>query len=88
MKTIHQNYFNEKGEVYCKRLNKLITNLNKCGDCEMCVGSLQGQGVECYWQDVVNDTYMVTIEDPTEELMRVSKLIDSKLIKKGVEKDD
>ena len=82
MEAIHQNYFDKKGQVFCKKQNKLISSMSPCDTCDYCVGCLQGDGVECLWQDNINQP-IIRVEDPTYELMRVSKLIDAGIIKKG-----
>ena len=80
---VHQNLYNESGEVFCKKRNKVLSpNEDLCNKCEYCVGSLQGRGVECYWYDVY-DNSIVTVNDPNKEKLRVSKLIDKNIIKKG-----
>lgn len=81
----HQNFLNKDNKVFCKRLNKILSLDNlKCEDCEYFYGSLQGQGVECFWEDF-NETPapIVSVFNPQKEMLRVSKLIDKNIIKKG-----
>lgn len=74
----HQNFLDEKGKVYCKKQHKVMKlNPKCCSDCEHCVGSLQGEGVECRWKDDY-EFPIVSVKNPKEELLRVSKLIHNK----------
>jgi hypothetical protein len=79
---IHQNFFTNNGKIFCKKLNKVIDmDINNCDDCEMCVGSLQGAGVECLWEDEDKHYPIMAVTDPVKEQMRVAKSSD---IKKSV----
>lgn len=79
---VHQNFFDEEGKVFCKKLNKVIElDINKCNSCDMCVGSLQGNGVECLWEDEDDKYPILAVNNPSKELLRVSKSSD---IKKSV----
>nr|DAP04666.1 MAG TPA: hypothetical protein [Herelleviridae sp.] len=87
MKTwiIHQNIAGEDGLHYCKKHNKLVKNFRACGKCDYFFGSIQGQGVECNWEDDVPEgtpAYM-TIYDPNREIARVNNLMDKGSVKKG-----
>lgn len=79
----HINYPNDKGEIYCKKLNKIIKLDSKgkfwdsCRSCTMFSGDYQGQGVECTWEDD-SDGYSEYVSDPVKERLRVAKLNDSK----------
>lgn len=80
MYTNHQNFSTEEGKVYCKKLNKIVNldnNLGVCSSCEYLVGSLQGDGVECAWDDGSSNSPIVGVTNPEKELLRVSKLKDS-----------
>ena len=64
----HLNYADDDNRIYCRKLNK-IAELNdehvesNCMKCPMFAGSLQGQGVECSWNDTrekVQDPHIVT----------------------------
>ena len=80
---IHQNFYDHAGKVYCKKSHKVMRpNLETCSECDYCFGSLQGQGVECIWEDNT-EMAIVSPETPESELMRVSLLIDSGVLKKG-----
>lgn len=79
----HQNYYDNNGKIYCKKEHKVMNqDIDKCSVCDYCSGSLQGEGVECSWEDNV-DLAIVSPDSPEEELMRVSLLIDSGVLKKG-----
>lgn len=77
----HYNHFDTKGRVYCRRLNKIIDNLKSCYSCPLVSGSLQGDGVECTWDDYQILT-PINVTDPKAELLRVSKLIDEGRLEK------
>ena len=74
-------------EVYCKRLHKVTVPQKKdCDTCPYFVGVMGGYGHECTWEDCVPSivkTIVIKWEDRNNEFMRVSKLIDEGLIKKG-----
>lgn len=82
----HLNYPDEKGKVFCRRFHKIRKMdldgkfWNECVNCKMLAGSVQGEGVECLWND--EGDYVYRCYDPKEELLRVSKLIDKKVLKK------
>lgn len=87
MKTwiIHQNIAGSDGLHYCKKYNKLTTNFRACSKCGYFFGSLQGQGVECNWEDDVPEdasSYM-TIHNPKDEIARVNNLMDKGSVKRG-----
>lgn len=86
IQTTHQNVFDPKDGFYCKKLHKLVKDFDNCGKCSYLTGSMQGMGVECTWDDdsIASDGEgILTVNDPRQELLRVSKLIDSKVITKG-----
>lgn len=84
----HINYPDTKGRVYCRRLNKIITLdangkfWDTCQSCPLFAGDYQGLGVECRWNDVP-ESYSEYVSDPTKELLRVSREIDSKTLEKN-----
>lgn len=84
-KVNHLNRPDDKGRVYCKKLNKIRTMdaqfWDVCTTCPMFSGTVQGEGVECTWDEPA-DYYSVKVFDPKEELLRVSKLIDQGVLKK------
>lgn len=87
MKTwiIHQNVAGYGGLHYCKKYNKLTTSFSACSRCDYFFGSLQGEGVECNWEDDVPEgspAYM-TILNPKTEIARVNNLMDKGSVKKG-----
>lgn len=83
----HINYPDNKRRIYCRRLNKVITLdskgefWNTCQVCPLFAGDYQGLGVECRWNDN-SENYSEYVSDPTKELLRVSKEIDSKTLSK------
>lgn len=84
---VHQNFTTEENKysVFCKRLHKIVVltdNLDVCSECPYIYGALQGQGVECGWEDVLNQSF-IDIDNPQAELQRVDKLIAAKVLKKG-----
>ena len=78
--TNHVNYPDENSKIYCRFSNSLITLdysgkfWDKCLKCPLFSGDYQGMGVECSWED--SNELIVYINNPTKELLRVSKEID------------
>lgn len=70
----HLNY-NGKGGMYCRIRHEIIHDINGCHGCSLLKGSLQGDGVECLWDDFFGGGFM-QFYDPKQELLRVSNLID------------
>jgi WD40 repeat protein len=84
MQTIHLNYATEDGKVFCKKENRIVSvDIDKCDNCPYLSGSLQGDGIECIWDDPSSKETFMSVYNPQKELLRVSKLIDNKKIKKG-----
>lgn len=83
---VHQNFIRRDDDtVFCKKdhkIEKLSAILEQCSYCPYIYGSLQGEGVECGWEDVV-DVPFWTVSSPQEELLRVSKLIDENIVPKS-----
>lgn len=80
----HINYPNKRGEIYCRAVNKIIKMSSaKCGSCPLLSGSAQGEGVECYYYDAIfkGDVEPI-INSPEDEQLRISQLIDHKIIDK------
>lgn len=81
----HLNKPDNKGRVYCRKLNKIIAMNSQfwdvCTICPMFSGTIQGEGVECTWDESA-DYLIVEVFDPKEELLKVSKLIDQGVLKK------
>lgn len=83
----HVNFPNEKSQIYCRRLNKIITLdeegkfWDTCHSCPMFAGDYQGMGVECQWNDT-SEGYSEYVSDPLKELLRVSRSIDSRVLEK------
>ena len=79
--TNHLNHMDENGKVYCKKLNFVETlgdlwNPHCFNDCGRLSGSVQGEGVECQWDDDDYDYPWVHIHDPYAEFARVNLLGD------------
>lgn len=69
---IHQNFLTIDGKIFCKRLDKVTDlNVNRCNTCKMCLGSLQGAGVECIWEDEDKNYPIMAVNDPEKEKKRV-----------------
>ena len=74
-------------EIYCKRFHTIkIPTENDCNNCPYFSGLLQGYGHQCNWEDIV-PVETTELEIPSsakqKEFLRVSKLIDRGLLKKG-----
>lgn len=75
-------------EVYCKRLHKVtVPQASDCTECPYFGGVMGGYGHECVWEDcypsIDNGPVVIDWNDRNKELLRVSKLIDRGLLKKG-----
>lgn len=74
-------------EVYCKKLHTIkVPTENDCTNCPYFSGLLQGYGHQCNWEDIVPvETTELDIQpsEKQKEFLRVSKLIDRGLLKKG-----
>lgn len=85
----HINYPDKFNRVYCRQFRTLRTMdkdgkfWNICLKCPYFSGDYQGQGVECTWNDFNQQkNYTTYVSDPSEEMLRVSRLIDAKVIEK------
>lgn len=80
----HINYPDKNGKIYCRKRNKVVKMNSElwenCISCSMFNGSYRGDGVECLWEDDIDDYY---VSDPVKEKLRVSKDIDSRKQKKA-----
>lgn len=82
----HMNYTDNNGNCYCKlqnRVRKVAPDYEGCDQCPYLSGSLQGDGVECAWDDVDTPGGMLSVNNPQKEALRVAKLIDKQVVKKG-----
>lgn len=75
-------------EIYCKKLHKITEpDDHDCRNCKYFAGTAMGHGIECKWKDVVDDPHIDEVIVPHKnrrtELVRVSKLIDRGILKKG-----
>lgn len=79
---IHQNFLTPTNKIFCKRLDKVTDlNIDRCNTCPMCFGSLQGDGVECLWDDSDDKYPILSVYEPEKEAERVKS---STQIKKSV----
>ena len=83
----HLNYPDNDGCVYCRTSHGIkplaATACFSGGGCPLCYGSLQGEGVECFYSDIVNDTapmLAITVKNPRRKLERITELINKRLI--------
>lgn len=88
---IHINYPNDRNRIYCRKEHKVVTLdtdgkfWDKCSKCNLFAGDYQGMGVECNWNDPDNEgNTNVYVDEPNQELIRVSKMIDLGQISKKV----
>ena len=81
-KVLHMNYANERGVVFCRKRNMAVILSNApCHRCELFEGHLQGEGIECLWEDEgVED--IVDVWDVRFERERVKELIHQKILQK------
>lgn len=75
-------------EVFCKKLHKVTEPLAKdCENCEYFAGLMMGYGHACAWEDDypsdAPDEKIVPHGERMSEMLRVSKLIDQNVIRKG-----
>ncbi len=81
------NYPASDREIYCKRLHKITEpDAEVCDKCPYFAGWMQGHGHECKWEDVIDinrDEKFIPHDKVRDEFIRVSKLIDEGVIKKG-----
>ena len=84
--TNHFNYATEDGRVFCRKHHKIFRLCDRrhhidCLQCSYFFGCLQGEGVECRWDDVGNFG-LYRVHDPEDEFRRVSMLVKKGIIKK------
>lgn len=87
---LHVNFvkdFTESGkEIYCRKKHKLcVPTMDDCLNCSMFRGTGQGEAIECEWEDTIpykGDVKLINWYDRKQEMLRVSKLIDDKILKK------
>ena len=71
MKKNHLNVATDDGLIYCKKTESVnildAKHVGMCQDCPLFAGTLQGRGVECYWNDTrdIEEPYYVT--EPVRE---------------------
>ena len=54
MKVVHALFADESGCIYCKKFNaiiQLVEMRTPCLSCERWIGTIQGEGCECVWDD-------------------------------------
>lgn len=74
----HMNLANEDNEVYCCLRNRVVTADREhkntfCLGCQMYQGDLDGQGIQCSWEDDRKLVNPCTITDPYQEWMANQK---------------
>ena len=87
---LHVNFIRDttkKGlEIYCRKKHKLcVPTMEECARCEYFRGVGQGEALECEWKDIPpykGTTRLIDYDDRKHELLRVSQLIDDKIITK------
>lgn len=87
---LHLNFikdFTKPGmEIYCRKSHQIkIPSYDDCMSCPYFHGAGAGNMIECEWDDlppIQGDIRRVNWVDRNRELLRVSKLIDDKVIKK------
>lgn len=81
---VHENYPDDKGNIYCRLDNKIAKfDMDKCYKCPLLSGSSQGNGVECYYEDVIDKHVKTPYRGkPNDEKLRISQLIDLGLVTK------
>lgn len=76
MKAVHLLYPDDSGCIYCKKINgliKIIPFKTPCLACEKMMGTIQGEGCECAWNDFDFDgKTSVAVYDPLAEYDRVN----------------
>lgn len=91
----HINYPDRKSDIYCRRRNALLhldaegkywNGPEGCLACPLFNGDYQGLGVECLWYDNQDD-YVVYVDNPVQELLRVSEDIDKGILKRDAVKE-
>lgn len=78
------------GKIYCRKEHAIRNvDYNKCRPCPLAAGSIQGEGVECYYEDMVkNYSALPFAANHYDELARISMLIEKGLIGKEPERKD
>ena len=73
--------------IFCKKQHKVCNVWEKCQTCPYLADWMQGNGIGCAWEDWVDDSTPegteVFVNNPQKEFLRVSKLIDQGILKKG-----
>lgn len=75
MKIVHLLYPDESGCIYCKKINgliKIVPMKTPCLDCERMIGTIQGAGIECAWNDFDFSEQVAAVYDPLAEYDRVN----------------
>lgn len=80
-KVNHLNYIPSSGNIYCERLRDIVSFDNvhvmqHCNECRFYNGSVQGEGVECLYEDPdAGDNSFIALRDDMDNL----KLCDRRL---------
>ncbi len=71
-------------EIYCRKQHLVTVPLaDQCGNCGYLVGFMQGNGIECAWEDVVAEENGKTVVNRHENRYKEYERVDI-LIKKGI----
>lgn len=82
----HLNYYRHGLNIYCERHHAMVQANERfvrdnCALCEMFNGHLQGQGIECLYEDSLYDpekTPVVHIDDPAKFMKERDKALAKK----------
>ena len=73
----HLNYFTGDASIYCEKQGEVVHCDQyfvdtQCCFCTMWSGSLQGEGIECYYDDpdATEDDFVICAADPYEFMER------------------
>lgn len=69
MRVNHLNLADEAGEVYCEKVGQVVPMNDgfmseQCSDCQYFNGHMQGEGVECLYEDGSTKDPFIYIDDP------------------------
>ena len=84
--SVRFNYPKSDREIYCKKYHKITEPTAKmCDNCPYFAGTMMGHGIECKWDDVIEegDEKLIPHNRVHDEFLRVSQLIDKGILKKG-----
>lgn len=77
----HILYPDNKGQIYCRKENDIVSlDFSQCNHCPLLGGGAQGNGVECYYEDMVSESYYNGVPNHHEEKKRISALIEKGVV--------